>query len=859
MAALFAPARLLPSSIHDNHHETNRNDWECVDTSITSRHDYLHSLALGQDGVGFRDDQAKEPPSEAFRVSWPRSVAAPEWCKTGKKLSLRPSLALYSMASVVERTTSREDNAPSSPPGLSYSKSSRDSSSSIRSNSSDEESSTEKQSPSADVSVECVVREDIDDSNLPPENRPTLRRPPMRSTTMIEMGKRASPPIGTLDGRRPGWWSPAYGGILRDQYSNLPVGSSIRRDFMTGSTPALVTRDSRSPSPSKPFTFNGVNVSPQSLASATPKLFTDPSSPSSNAIARRKSWQPTAQRKTAKELEAEYNDDDEHVPDGAVLENVPFSPVPGQPRLSPTSSRAESRSTTPSPQRTAFHSNMHSANVPKRAKRPSAPSPLPNGLHGSPRSPKGVRPAMMPHGATIAEFSPEMLSRKHRSKSWTEDLNEEARQLSAALEDYAERMSAGKPSMERALSRPTSVTNSPPRPDLSMKRAKTTVVELPPVQRCNVMIDPLPISKEKEAVLTRTRPSWLPPKDQREERKHVREWERMMARAAENEKKRALKQREAVETEEEMKGSIARIWEQHVLPNWDAVIHEPRTRELWWRGVTPRSRGVVWQRGIGNELELSGASFEAALNRANELQESLAEIPEEQRAASKQVAWLDAISRDVRHACPNLAAAEKRAPFEAALHDVLKAYAMYRNDVGYVYGTHLVAGILCLHLRPADAFVALANILNRPLPLAFLVHDTAAMSRAYDLVLSTLKYKYGKLHSHLTSPSTAIRPEEFLEPMFRCLFAYNLPTAYVTRIWDLFVFEGDKALVRSAVAVLGKLEGKLYGTREEILELISWRNQGNWVLGTEEEFIMAVREAGKVDPKAEGRPPNIVA
>jgi hypothetical protein len=33
---------------------------------------------------------------------------------------------------------------------------------------------------------------------------------------------------------------------------------------------------------------------------------------------------------------------------------------------------------------------------------------------------------------------------------------------------------------------------------------------LPPLQKSNIMIDPLPISKEKEKVLTRTRPSWLP-------------------------------------------------------------------------------------------------------------------------------------------------------------------------------------------------------------------------------------------------------------------------------------------------------------------------------------------------------------
>jgi hypothetical protein len=376
-------------------------------------------------------------------------------------------------------------------------------------------------------------------------------------------------------------------------------------------------------------------------------------------------------------------------------------------------------------------------------------------------------------------------------------------------------------------------------------------MDMPPVSYGNIMIDPLPISKEKEAVLSKTRPSWLPPKNPQEERKHLREWESMMARAAENERKRQLKEREAQEDSEEMKDSIARIWEQHVLPNWNTVINEPRTRELWWRGVTPKSRGLVWQKAIGNELELSESSFEAALKRATEVEEEFAAMSDQERSQRNEAAWFDAITRDVPRTCPELKEPEKRAPFQNTLRDVLKAYAMYRSDVGYVYGTHLVAGILCLHLRPVDAFVALANLLNRPLPLAFLVHDVSAITRVYELVLSTLKYKYTKLHDHLTSEAVGLKPEEYIDPMFRCLFAYHLPTELVSRVWDIFVFEGDKVLIRAAVAVLGRLEGRLYGGREEVLDVVGWRNENGLDLGTEEEFVKALREAGKVDGTGE--------
>ncbi|KAK3699517.1 hypothetical protein LTR37_016386 [Vermiconidia calcicola] len=831
---------------------------------VTLRHEYLHSLILGERWARCRVDGTGR--EEVFCVSLPETIAAPGISVRAQRSLLEPFVFdTRRMAAVMDSEHVVAETAPSSPPDLSYSKSSKSSSSSVRSDSSDEATSKEQLSQHDDVRID--ERDSIEDSNLKPESRPTLKRPPPRSKTMGDVGKRViSPPM--REERYPSL-KHAVNGVLRDQSLNLPQGRGMRRGFTSPSSPSFITHggqkmSSRSPSPSKAHMQNGFTTPPQMLSSATPRLSADARSPtslsSSGQFARRKSWQPG--RKSVRELEAECDDVDEEVPDEAVLENVPISPLPGQFRMSPRCSR----SATPSPQRRPSHPNLpripshtslHSANVPKNAKRPSAPTILPNGQYGSPRSPRQPgppksprhpRPPMLHHSNTMPAFPGEPLSRKHRSKSWTEDLNEEAKQISAALEEFSDRLST-----EKHGSGTNSVANSPPRPSFSKQRSKTAIMDLPDAQKGNVMIDPLPVSKEKEAVLSRTRPSWLPPKDQKEEKRHVKEWETMMARAAETEKKRLLKEREDHENNVELKGNLARIWEQHVLPDWDVIVREPKTRELWWRGVTARSRGVVWQKAIGNELGLSDSSFDAALQRANEVEDKVVEMSAEERNESKQAAWLDAIARDVQVACPELEDLDKRAPFQNSLRDVLKAYAMYRSDVGYVYGTHLVAGILCLHLRPVEAFVALANALNRPLPLAFLVHDVGGMARSYDLVLSTLKYKFTKLHDHLTCTATGLKPEEYLEPMFRCLFAYHLPATHVSRIWDIFVFEGDKALVRAAVAVLGKLEGSLYCSRDEILDILSWRNEKAWDVGSEEEFMKAVREAGKVDSKADIR------
>lgn len=357
------------------------------------------------------------------------------------------------------------------------------------------------------------------------------------------------------------------------------------------------------------------------------------------------------------------------------------------------------------------------------------------------------------------------------------------------------------------------------------------------------MIDPLPISKEKEAVLARTRPSWLPPKDPKEEKRHLKQWEKMMAQAAEAERRRATKDREEQSSKKEMQGSIARIWEQHVLPNWDSVVGEPRTRELWWRGVTARSRGAVWSKAIGNELTLSDASYTAALARAKAIQSEVAKLPSDERSKHADSAWLSAIERDVPTVFPQLGIFSAGAPLHDTLEDVLLAYSAYRSDVGYVYGTHAIAGLFTLNLPASESFIALANLLNRPLPLAFLVQDLSGIQRIHELVLATLKYKMPNLHNHLTDPKLDLRPEEYLTPLLSTLGTMHLSPETCSRVWDITVFEGDKTLIRTMVGALSLLESKLYGDRDEILSVLGW---GAEVMPFgEEEVVLAVREAGK--------------
>lgn len=157
-----------------------------------------------------------------------------------------------------------------------------------------------------------------------------------------------------------------------------------------------------------------------------------------------------------------------------------------------------------------------------------------------------------------------------------------------------------------------------------------------------------------------------------------------------SEKKKAAKAADLQCAQDDTKNTLARMWEDHVLPHWDQVIREPRTRELWWRGVAPSARAKVWDRAVGNELGLTDQTYAKALQRAQDLEKRMSQArPEE---LCKEQAWFRAIRRDMKNVFPELKIFQPGGPFHDGLLDVLMAYSIYRSDVGYSHGTHVSSG-----------------------------------------------------------------------------------------------------------------------------------------------------------------------
>ena len=341
-------------------------------------------------------------------------------------------------------------------------------------------------------------------------------------------------------------------------------------------------------------------------------------------------------------------------------------------------------------------------------------------------------------------------------------------------------------------------------------------------------------------------------------------------------------------------------------PNWDRAVGESRTRELWWRGVPPQSRGTIWQRALGNELALSDETFTRALQRAREVRSKTESDSENQQMGELFVA----IREDASKAFPELRLFQEGGPLRETLIDVLEAYSTYRSDVGYIYGLHVshckpreemreggedqanqninqktIAALLVLQFpTPPSAFIAMANALNRSLPVAFLTLDGGAVGRTYSLASATHRYNFPLLATHLYE-TLRLSDEEIWEPMFRSILTNGLDLDHICRVWDCWVFEGDRMIIRSAIAILGCLQPQLFvfnkpddHSRATVMNILGWgpRHMGAkprdrhsapaatgfgggqfanggvgdyWILGAgsnEDAFMNEVREAGKV-------------
>lgn len=302
------------------------------------------------------------------------------------------------------------------------------------------------------------------------------------------------------------------------------------------------------------------------------------------------------------------------------------------------------------------------------------------------------------------------------------------------------------------------------------------------------------------------RPAWLPAKPKQEQKAHSYQHEKILQTIRKRELKEAKHRKKVLQNQLKVEDELAnatKVWTQEILPKWPEMRNNKRTQDLWWQGVPPCVRGRLWRLAIGNDLNITHDLYEICVQRAQDRLRSASgsmEALDEPCIDSDREGSMELIQLDISRTFPHLCIFQKRGPYYEMLHSLLAAYACYRPDVGYVQGMSFIAAVLILNMDPPEAFACFANLLNRPCHRAFYSLDQYLMQGYYATYNDLLKENLPKLCEHLKFCN--LTPDLYLLDWVYTVFAKAMNIDLASRVWDVFLRDGDEFIFRTAIGVL---------------------------------------------------------
>ncbi|XP_063579442.1 TBC1 domain family member 1 isoform X18 [Pongo abelii] len=138
---------------------------------------------------------------------------------------------------------------------------------------------------------------------------------------------------------------------------------------------------------------------------------------------------------------------------------------------------------------------------------------------------------------------------------------------------------------------------------------------------------------------------------------------------------------------------------------------------------------------------------------------------------------------------------------QLSLYNILKAYSLLDQEVGYCQGLSFVAGILLLHMSEEEAFKML-KFLMFDMGLRKQYRPDMIILQIQMYQLSRLLHDYHRdLYNHLEEHE--IGPSLYAAPWFLTMFASQFPLGFVARVFDMIFLQGTEVIFKVALSLLG--------------------------------------------------------
>ncbi|KAI7901356.1 rab-GTPase-TBC domain-containing protein [Cokeromyces recurvatus] len=147
---------------------------------------------------------------------------------------------------------------------------------------------------------------------------------------------------------------------------------------------------------------------------------------------------------------------------------------------------------------------------------------------------------------------------------------------------------------------------------------------------------------------------------------------------------------------------------------------------------------------------------------------------------------------------------------QGGLYNVVRAYSLYDNEVGYCQGLAFIVGPMLLNMPDEDAFCLLVQLMNNKYGIRG--HFTPEMDglqlRLYQFD-NLLQEYLPHISRHLKEQG--INSTMYASQWFMTLFAYKFPLDLVFRIYDVIFTEGISSIFKFALALLKRNQTAILG------------------------------------------------
>ncbi|TYI45263.1 hypothetical protein E1A91_D13G025000v1 [Gossypium mustelinum] len=233
-------------------------------------------------------------------------------------------------------------------------------------------------------------------------------------------------------------------------------------------------------------------------------------------------------------------------------------------------------------------------------------------------------------------------------------------------------------------------------------------------------------------------------------------------------------------------------------------------------GVPMALRGEIWQAFVGVRRRVENYYQNLLANETNSGDNTNQKSNQSDgkgsatRSACGPEKWKGQIEKDLPRTFPGHPALDDDG--RNALRRLLTAYARHNPSVGYCQAMNFFAAFLLLLMPEENAFWTLKGIIDEYFDGYF--SEEMIESQVDQLVFEELvRERFPKLVSHLDH--LGVQVAWVTGPWFLSIFMNMLPWESVLRVWDVFLFEGNRVMLfRTALALIEFYGPELLTTKD---------------------------------------------